>query len=89
MSKIKDKILNDGDVLNGKTFSLTDFEFKYINSLMVNTEVVKRQNNISASAFLSYVAGGRLGYEEGKNLQFALDEKGQQVTITVLPDDEA
>lgn len=87
MTSIKKKILEADD---GSKFSLTEYEWNFINNLMVNTELVSRQNNMSAAAFLSYIAGTRLGFAEGENLQFKLDEKTKSVTITqVPPEDDA
>ena len=79
MASIKDKVIK-GD----KEYNLTDFEWSFIQNLMINTELIRKQNNQSASAFLGYVAHNRLGFKEGEDLQFELDEQKKTVKITTL-----
>ena len=87
---IKDKIKKASDnPEESKTYGLTDFEYRFIENLIINTQLITKQNNMTASAFLSYIAGTRLGYKTGENLRFELDDKKHEVTITPVPEDEA
>lgn len=80
MGKVKDAVLKQPQPEEGKSYDLTEYEAMYIARL--NNE--KNQINGFISGFLSYVAGTRLGYKTGENLQFEVDFDNNKVTITKI-----
>ncbi len=77
MGKLKTAVLNQDKPEESKTFDLTEYEMMYINRL--NAE--KNTLNTFISGFLSYIAGTRLGYKTGSDLQFEVDFDKKQVII--------
>lgn len=70
MGNLKDKALNKS---SEKKFTLTDTEFNYISSMHVSRQRIYEEQSKNMSAFLYYIAGTRLGYGAGTNLEFELD----------------
>lgn len=90
MSRLKDKIFKSDDE---KTFTLTDYEFNYLKD-MQNVLLFHTLRSNLISGFLTYIASTRLGYtqiREGYALQYELDLKGDDHTLTVkeVPTEEA
>lgn len=86
MSK-KDEIL--GKDKNEKTYSLTEYEAKFLKELNVLLQWHIAKNQI-ISTFLTYVANNRLGYtkiKSGYNLQYEIDleKDDKKLTIREVP----
>ena len=74
MGNIKDSLKKE------KKHTLTDGEFNFLERLILLRNQSNTAYNQLASAFLSFVAGNRLGYKEGSELQFEVDfDKGTKV----------
>lgn len=81
MARIKDKDFKD--------FTLTEAEFEYIKAAHVARNRVYEEQGRVLSSFLYYVAGSRLGYKTGQNLEFQVDFEDNKRTLKIkeLPAD--
>lgn len=70
MGRVKDKAVNKQP---GKGYRLTDEEFEYIKALADSRNRIYEEQGRTITAFLNYIAGGRLGYTGEDTLEFMLD----------------
>lgn len=82
MGKIKDQALNKTE-----DAALTEAEFNYIMNVNQAKQGVAAEYDRVMSAFLSYIAISRLGYQSKQDFQFELDfaDKKRVLKVTVLP----
>lgn len=83
MGATKSKALNQDD--KEKSFNLTDQEFAYLKAMNDARQRIFQEQGQTISAFLYFVAGSRLGYKTGTdmNLQFEMDFDDETHTLRI------
>lgn len=83
MGATKSKALNQGD--KEKSFELTSQEFNYLKAMNDARQRIYAEQGRTISAFLYFVAGSRLGYKTGKDmeLQFEMDFDDETHTLKI------
>jgi hypothetical protein len=87
---VKDKKLNKNKESNDKgtkTFSLDEADFNYLKAMGLIRNNTYAQMQQLITAFLSYLAGAKWGYNPKDLLKYEFDEEINEVKVTKIEED--
>jgi hypothetical protein len=86
MGRLRNEMLSKKEDTDSKTYTLTEPEINYLKLLNLTLQYHTYKQQLM-STYLYYISVVRLGYEQGRDLQFELDleKEDNMLTIKVLP----